>query len=84
MIWFSGRGAVSGSSLQIRCEQAQIREVAIASRDASSPRFSGYGGEVGTRSGQLDVAWWAVRDWRGRSGTWRGWRWWQLETLSSP
>lgn len=51
MIWFSGRGAVSGSSLQIRCEQAQIREVAIASRDASSPRFSGHGGEVGTRVG---------------------------------
>lgn len=78
----SGRGAVSGSSLQIRCEQAQVREVAIASGDASSPAF------LGTRwrswqpgSGQLDAARWAVRDWGGRSGAWRGWRWWQLETL---
>lgn len=49
MIRSGGRGMVSGASFQIRCEQAQIWEVAITPGDTAGPRCSGYGGEVGTR-----------------------------------
>ena len=49
MIRSGGRGMVSGSCFQIRCEQPQIEEVAIAPGDTAGPHCSGYGGEVGTR-----------------------------------
>lgn len=51
MIWGNGRGTVSGGSLQIRGEQARIREVAITPGDAAGPRCSGCGGEVGAPDG---------------------------------
>lgn len=51
MIRTRGGGTVSGSSLPIRCEQAQTQVEAISSRDASSLSCSGSGGEVGAWDG---------------------------------
>lgn len=76
----SGGGTVLRSSLQIRCEQEHIREVAIAPGDAAGPRCSGDGGEVGAVAGRGVVG---REGLGGRRGAWRGWCWWQLETLES-
>lgn len=80
MIGSSGSGTVLRSSLQIRCEQEHIREVAIAPGDAAGPRCSGDGGEVGAVAGRGALG---REGLGGRRAAGRGWCWWQLETLES-
>lgn len=84
MIWSWGRGTLSGSSVQIRCEQAQTQEVTTAPENAGGPRFPDMVEKLAPGTGQLDVAWWTVGDWAGRSEAWRGWRWRNSKLLSPP
>lgn len=60
MIWSRGRGTLSGSSVQIRCEQAQTQEVTTAPENAGGPRFPDMVEKLAPGTGQLDVAWWTV------------------------
>lgn len=80
-----GRGTLSGSGVQISCEQAQTQEVTVAPGNASGPRFPDMVEKLAPGTGQLDVvAWWTVGDWAGRSEAWRGWRWRNSKLLSPP
>lgn len=66
MIRPRGGGTVSGSSLPIRCEQAQTQVEDISSRDDSSLGCPGSGEKLAPGTGQLDAAWWEVGDSGGR------------------
>lgn len=83
MIRSSCGGTVYGSSVQIRCEQEHIRELAVAPGDAAGPRYSGDDREVGARDAAAGRGVVGREVLGGRRGAWRGWCGWQLETPES-